>query len=514
MSQNLNKKESQTISDIDEKLTGKSIGDKAKQGIIWTFLLNGARFFFSFIGSIILARILFPEDFGLMAIISIVMQLAHRLTNFGFTMVLVQKKELKGEHLDTVFLTNTILMIILISGIYFIAPFAADFFNNEKIDPILKVIGFNFLLLGLTSVPRAVLRRSMRFKELESSNAISKFLGMLASVIFAIAGFGVWSLVFGPLIGSLFVLIALTYYSRWTPKLKFSLSALKDVFSFGLWVYLGSYINYGINKIDFFIIGKLFNAAQLGFYERAFNLMSMPKKQIAIRIGSVMFSAYSRIQDEDERTVEILKKILLYISIVTYPLMVLMFFTAPALIVILYGDKWIASVLPFQIMCIAGILDTLTLVIEPIITARGLVGNRVRRDLIYLIILTLCVYYGANWGIAGVACGTTIASIFRLGLMLNLLGKELPISLLTFFRAQKSAVVYSCINACVLVNAQYFIKSHFSVYSLQTLTSMTLISFLTFIITHLIIRYKDVDDVIKQLLAESKKLKAIRKVRI
>lgn len=321
----------------DETFTKKSLDAKTKQGIIWTVLFNGCQFIVHFIGSIILARILFPEDFGLMAIVSIVLQFANRLANFGFVMVLVQRKEIKNEHLNTVFLANLFLMSILTISLYFAAPKIAEFFESVRLANIVQVISFSFILQALSDVQRSILRRQMKFKELQVSNTISALIKVLSPVCFAIAGFGVWSLVFGHLIGSLTSLITLTYFSRWLPKFEFHIWAFKDVFSFGLWVYIANYVNFGINKVDFFIVGKIFDASQLGFYERAFNLMSLPRKKIARQIGSVMFSVFSRIQDEEERTVQIFSRLLLYLSTILYPLMVWMFFAAPSLITVLYG---------------------------------------------------------------------------------------------------------------------------------------------------------------------------------
>lgn len=491
--------------DVDES---KDIGIQTKKGIIYTVVSNGGQFGLRFLGSIILARVLFPEDFGLMAIISIIMQLATRLTNFGFTMVLVQRKKIQKEHLETVFVTNLCLMSLLTLGVYFSAPFIAGFFENAKVEPIVKVIAFNFILFAFTSVPRAILRRKMQFKELEISISIGKFIHVFIPVCLALAGFGVWALVFGILCENAFLALLLMYNSRWVPRFKFDFWALKDVFSFGLWVYIAGYVNYAINKVDFFTVGKVLNVTQLGFYERAFNLMSLPRQQIAQRIGSVMFSSYARIQDDPQKTLDLLIKVLLYISLITYPLMVWMFFTAPALIINLFGEKWAPSIYPFQIMCMAGILDTLTLVLEPIATARGYIGNRVRRDMVYFLILSFCVFLGARWGITGVAWGTTAASIIRLFLMLTLIQKILPFSVTEFFHSQKSALVYSLLLAFILFVIKSISANYISITSGGMLLCMSVAAVSSLVISHYFFRFKDAEAVRTQLYSD---LRGMRK---
>ncbi|MCP4353994.1 MAG: lipopolysaccharide biosynthesis protein [Desulfobacterales bacterium] len=484
------------------------IASQAKQGILWTVLFDAVQFLIRFGGSIILARILFPEDFGLMAIVSIVLQLARRLTNFGFNMVLIQLKEVKNEHFETVFVTNLFLMGLLVTILFFGAPFIADFFDNHKLELIVKVIGFNFILQAFSSVSIAILRRNMKFKEMELANVISESIAVLSPVGFAIAGFGVWSLVFGSVLGNITKLVIVTYYSRWIPKFKFHFQAFKDVFTFGAWVYIGSYIKYGINKVDFFIVGKMLNAAQLGFYERAFNLMSFPRKQIARKVNSVLFSAYSRMQDDNERLVRGLLQVITYISIVTYPLMAWMFFAAPSLITVLFGSKWTPSIYPFQVMCIAGILDTFTLCLEPILLAKGLVGHRTRRDFVYLIILGSCVFVAIRWGINGVAWGTTVASVFRLVLMLQISVKNLGFSAWKFFRVQMSSIIYTSVIIIALILLRYLTQPYFPVDSWEMLVCTSVLSGIVFFGAHFIIRFKDVDNIFNELFGELKKFAA------
>ena len=500
------KKEHSFDSDLKNNLRRKT-----KQGIIWTIFFNNVQFLFRFAGSIILARLLFPEDFGLMAIVSVVIQLAHRLTNFGFTMVLVQRKEVKREHFDTVFFTNLFLILFIMIIIFFSSPWITEYFDNKNLEPLVKVIAFNLLLLSISSVPRAVLRREMKFRELELSNTISEFVTVLSPICFAFAGYGVWSLVIGTLLGSVAAVVALTFYSRFIPKIKFHFWALKDVFSFGLWVYIGSYVKFAINKIDFVIVGKILNVTQLGFYERAFNLMSLPRKKIGRRINSVLFSAYSKIQDEDERLVKAMLQIVSYISLIVCPLMVWIFFVSPSLINVLYGAKWLAVVYPFKVMCVAAISNAMTQIFEPILLAKGLVVNRTRRDFNYLIILGISVYIGTRWGINGVAWGTSIASIFQLGLTLHLLVQKLPFTVRDFIKVQKSSIIYSSIQILGLYLFQYFSRSYIPIESWKMLICGSFLSGIILIGSHLTIRFKDIDAISEELFLELKKLSGLSK---
>jgi len=475
------------------------VGEQTREGIMWTALFDGLQFVIRFVGSIILARILFPEDFGLMGLALIVIQLARRLANFGFNMVLVQLKTVKKEHYETVFMINLVLLGGLTAALWFAGGYIAEFFNNERIAPIISVLAVDFLLRAFISVPNAILRRTMLFKKLEQARAVGAFFAILTPVVLALTGFGVWSLVFGYLCGSLAEMVMTMCYARWLPKFKFHFWAFKEVFAFGLWVYIDGYISYGIKKVDFFCVGKFLGAAQLGFYERAFNLMSLPRQRIAVKINNVLFSAYSRIQDQPERIVKAMLRVVTYFSIITLPLMTWMYFVAPSLITVLYGQKWKAVIKPLQIMCLAGVFDTFSLILGPVLLAAGLVGHRTRRKFIHFIILGIFVIVGLQWQIIGVAWATTAASLVQFVLMLQLCVKHLPFTVLQFLKAQKSAFSYSLIQATSLSALILCFRNYISMDSATALLLLSAFSTLVLIVTHKVLKSADIDESINEI---------------
>lgn len=494
-----------------KKTKEQDVASQGKQGVFWTALFQSIESVLRFASSIILARVLFPEDFGLMGLASIVIQLARRLTNFGFSTVLVQLKEIKREHYDTVFIMNFTLMAGLAALLFFGAPYYGQFFESEnfldssELQLIIMWLSFDFLIKGLSSVPQAILKRQMKFKELGFAHTVGKFVSLGSTVAFALLGFGVWSLVYGTLLGSFTIKLQVIFYARWLPTFRFRWWAFKDSFSFGLWLYVGAYISYGINKVDYFIIGKFLGPAMLGFYERAFDLMSLPRKRIVRKVNSVFFATYSRLQDDNPRLVRGLLQVTRYLSIISYPFMIWMFFAAPALITNLYGAKWLPTVLPLQIMCISGILDSFTLIFQPLLKAKGWVGNKARRDLLYLVILAGSVYALLPWGIVGVAGGVAVASIIRLGIMLQLTVKRLPMTVLQFFGAMRSAIVYGAIQASVIYGAQILSRPYFTDTSIPMFILVSVLSAITFFGAHMIIRFQDLEEIFQDFFKELRK---------
>ena len=492
-------------------MSKEDYGRKGKEAFYWVVFAEAAEFFLRFGSSIILARILFPDDFGLMGLASIAIQFSRRLTQFGLTSVLVQIKDIKDDHYHTVFWTNMLTMSFVSAVVFFGAPHYAEFFGKPVLIPILWVIAIDFVLQAFSAVPTAILRRNLRFKELAFSHTISKIATIVVAIGLAVMGYGVWALVWGEVAGSLASRSSAIRYalrfSDWKPKFRYKKWALKDTFSFGLWMYVNAYVTYGINKVDYFFIGKFLGATALGFYERAFDLMSMPRKRLVRKMNTVAYSTYSRLQDDSDRLIRGLLQVTRHLSVVTYPLMIWLFFASPSLIVNLYGEKWMETIIPLQIMCISGLIDSFTLIFQPLLKATGYIGNNTRRDILYLAILTLGVlggifYFGT---IAGVAIGIVFASIIRLLLTMTLTAKKLPLNIWHFFGAQRSAIVYGMIQIALLWTLKLFVDPLLGETSLVMFALISLLSIIALFGSHYVIRFQDIDEIITDLTKDLRK---------
>ena len=480
----------------------RDLAKKTKEGAIWTVLFDAVEFVIQTGSSIILARILFPEDYGLMGLASISIQLARRFTNFGFNLVLVQRKTLEKEHLDTVFWTNLGLMVLTTALLVVASPFLSDFFNEPRLTAILIAVSINFIFSAIGGVSQALMKRKMQFKELGLSVNVSNVSGIVLSVVLALMDYGVWSLVYGQLFTSLSQSLMMMRQARWLPRFSFKMWALKDCMSFGLWVFLSSFIGFGINKIDYTFIGKFLGTSPLGIYEKAFETMSLPRKKIVRKMNSLIFSSLSRIQDDNELVVKAFLRVVAYLSVVIYPAMVWLFFAAPSLILFMYGEKWSGVIIPLQIMCVSGLLDSFSLVFQPLLHAKGLVGNHTKRQILQLLGLTAGVLVGLNWGIIGVSWGVTAASLFFYGLMLHTTVKVLPMTLRGFFGVQRSVFFYSLILIALLGLLTTFGGPYLGETSPLMLLAISALTVIGYVGAHLIFRFRDVDDIFQELFSE------------
>ena len=485
-------------------MTKKNLGSQARTGILWSGTSTVILLVTRLGTSMVLARLLFPEDFGLMGIAILVTQFAKYLTNFGFNLALVQRKDLKAEHMDTVFVVNFFLTFGVTASIYVGAEQIGVFFNNSTLPPILQVISFLFIIRGLGSVNQALLTRRMKFKELAFTEVLGTLITFVSPIFFALAGYGVWSLVWGQLLGSLVTIVLVFIYCPWYPTLRFRFQALKDVFSFGFWVFIIRCLTYFIEKLDYLFIGKFLGVAPLGFYERAYALTDTPRGLMHTTTNRVLFSAFSQIQDDNERIANVLKKGIASVAVLTYGAFIWLYFAAPSLVTVLYGPKWTSSIVPVQIMCFSGAIHTMTLLFFPVINAKDLLAKRAACQFAYLVILAGALWFGLRAGINGVAWAVTISSSGFLMLVLLLVSAHLPFSPKDFLVTQKPAVVYGCVQIAVLLALRYATGDKVASDSILMLILVSALSLLSYLSVYRFIKFEQVQESFDDMFKEAK----------
>ena len=489
----------------------KNLADKVKKGVIWTSFFFGLRFTIRFGAHVVIARLLLPEDFGLMGVAVILVQFSRRVSDLGFNQALIQLKKVKPEHYDTVFVINTGFALIVTIILLLISRSLAIFFSDMRLAPIFMVISFDFILRSLGNVPRTILIRKMRFKELGFADAMSNSVQLISPILLALMEFGVWSLVWGNILGSVTFVIILYFLSKWYPKLRFRTWALKEVFSFGLWTTVNKNLTFFVNNCDKLIIAKVLNVEQLGYYERALNLLSIPRIQITNNLNRILFPAYSKIQDDDKRTVNGLLKVIKYLTFVFYPVMIGVYFVAPSFVTVLYGPNWRPTIIPLQILCFSTAIYTLARIFFPILMARGWVQQAVFIQAKFLTILVIGLIIGLKWGINGAALSISICAAILLILVTLFIQGKLPFTLKSFFLAQKTAMMYGLVQIVCLSLLVTTVDSFFSVESWQMLMLISLISLLSVFAAHFVFRYEDADDIIKTLTERVRKVRLPKK---
>ncbi len=385
----------------------RALGREVKRGAAWTLMGRGLIFCISFAASVVLARLLDPSDFGVFGIAIIFTGLATRFGNIGFGLALIQRPNIRQEHISSLFVVNFLIFSTLMVVLIVLSPRIGQLFDNPLVGQVLAVAALMFLAKPFSSVARALMQRQMNFKVPAMANIVDHLSAALISVACAIGGLGVWSLVYGQLGGAISSTLVLMGFARWRPRLRYHHGAMKELYSFGLPMLAKNLLIYISDKVDYFIIGKRLGAAPLGFYEKAFNLMDLLVKELVRKINIVLFSAFSRIQNDHSKFYQAYQKVILTLSLVYFPFFFGLFLVAPSFIRVLFGDKWIPSVVPLQILCVAGLLRMHLQVTSTMVNAMGEVAAEASRRALAFVLLATGCWFGSAWGLEGVTVAVT-----------------------------------------------------------------------------------------------------------
>jgi O-antigen/teichoic acid export membrane protein len=393
-----------------------------KAGTAWLMLERGGIQALNFVASMILARLLAPEEFGVFGVALMFTGLSSRLAKFGFGMAFVRLPAVRPDHTAALFVIMLVTNGAIALGLMAASPFVATFFRSALAGQVLAVMSLNFLVRCLGGCPSALLRRRLDFRSTTIGGVTDGMVKLVVSCTLAFQGFGVWSLVYAELVGGISEKLFLVRASGWWPSLRASRAAIRDLFGFGMGISLKSTFTYLTENVDNFIIGRHLGLGPLGFYEKAYRLMNLPVAEISARLNAVLFPVFARIHDDGGRLRAALRKTVLTLTFIGYPLFGTLVVLGPQLIAIMYGPAWTTTIVPFQILCLVGPMRIITNLASSVINATGSIGPEVRRRMVLFVLLIVAVFAGASLGgINGVAVGVAVVNVLGALMMLTLL---------------------------------------------------------------------------------------------
>jgi O-antigen/teichoic acid export membrane protein len=421
----------------------KHYGRLAKVGFAWGTLSRLIGEFIAIPTTVILARLLSPTEFGIAATASFFVQLAGRVTNFGFNTALMQLKELRPEHTSSVFVVNLLFGSALWIGLFLGADTMAAFFHTPDIANVLRVAAFSFLIGSFGSVPSALLSRDMKFKSTVLVDTSYNLTTYTCAIAMALLGYSYWSLVHAQIIGTIVSTVLRFYLSGWRPSLRFSRDAFNDVLGFGFGLYMKRLLDSAALNLDNMVVGRTIGVAALGLYDKAFTTMNKVVLALSTAGPTVSFRIFSIIHEDDNRFRLAYRKVLLTATLVGYPALTWMIVSAPELFTVMFGERWAPAVLPFQILCVAGMVKLLIAYASVAIQSRGWIWGEVWRQLLYVALILGGVTVGSRFDVAGAAAGVLFATLVMGVLMHSLLKRAASLSWRDLLAPQMPAVVCS-----------------------------------------------------------------------
>jgi PST family polysaccharide transporter len=470
-----------------------------------------------FVSIIVLARLLSPDDFGVVAMAAIITSAASEIIDMGFNRAIIQRKEVTPGHLSTTFWVGCLIGIFFYGVTVACSPFVGSFFGNKLVGSILAVSSLTFVITPLGSVHGALLRKGMDFFKFSIAEAGEAVGYLIVAVSLAFAGFGVWSIVLGGLAGRCAVVSLRWVLFHWHPSLMFSFSSLKDLWSFGLNVTGIRLVDFLNKRSDYIIIGKFLTSADLGFYNLGLRMVSLPIEGLVFIVSRVAFPAFSLVQDDDERLRRGLIKSAKFLSILGFPLFTGVAIVAPELVRVVFSPKWIPAVLPMQMLCIWASANLISITVPSLILAKGRPNIYLRLTIAKVIVYVPCLLFvGVRFGTVGVALSLAVVSaIFSLA-QLVFANRLISLSMRDYLVSLRPAVFASVVMALVLLAFRFAVTNLAALPDIGLLISSILLGVVVYFVTLKVTRTKALDEMVQLVLEMlrplAKRVTAIRDV--
>ena len=423
------------------------------QGINWNFLRVFGQTSLGLVVGIVLARLLPPSDFGLLAIALVFIGFAELVSDLGMKSAIIRLQVMQDSDIRIATTLSLLMGSLLVVLVWAIAQAAADFFAQPQVAEILRVLAIGLWFLALSAISRGLLMRRLDFKYLYRVDTAAHLMGSGVSISLAVAGFGVWSLVIGSVASMLLSALFLLYLLP--PRLTLTLSrrGVKGLLGFGSGMSLNVTLDYFATIVDSLIIGKFLNPTLLGLYGRAYRLCTFPLSRIASSLTAVMFPSFAEIQDDRAKLKRAYLMAVNIIALTTFPILAGLAMGAEFVIVGLYGENWRGAIEVLRILAIAGMFMAVCHMAAPVVQATGHVYAEVRRQIVRILVLTVGCLGLVQYGIEAVSWVVVTSSLFFYLSMAQLAGRILGSSWTEFFRAQVPGVVV----AVAVVSAQLLV---------------------------------------------------------
>lgn len=396
--------------------------------------------------SMVLARLLAPEDFGLMALAGVFIAFSEMVASVGMTSAIVQNPKLDEKRINVGQTLAFSLGTFLLVTFWLLAEPTGELFDNERLAPLVPWLAVAVWFSIAGSVSRGLLMREMNFKQLMVIDFFAYGIGYaLVAVSMAVMGYGIWSLIIGTLCASVITSIWLFIAAPFHFKPSFSKEEVKEIFVFSAGVGLINIAGFLSMKVSDVMIGKYLGERNLGLYSRAAHTADIPFMKIALTISSVMFSAYSSIQDDLERLNEQYLKAIRLVSATSIPVLAGLAINAEYVILGMYGDQWGDAVILFQIACVGGVFNNVLHLGGAVVQATNNVYKEVWLQYASFVFLFVGLWIAAEleWGLEAMVWVCTATSVFLYLLMANLVHRILGSSWIDYFAAQLPGIILS-----------------------------------------------------------------------
>ena len=431
----------------------KSLKHRTISGMLWNSIQRFGTMTISFISNLVLARFLVPEDFGCIGMLMFFLAISDTFIDGGFGTALIQKKNPTQDDYSTIFYWNIFIAVLFMVILYYSAPAIASFYKIPRLTDILRVQSIILLINAFSIIQRNRMVKQFEFKKLAFRDLVAVSAGTVVAIIMAYYGYGVWSLVAKSLCTGMVATTTIWVIAKWKPSFVFVWDSFKGLFKFGGIIFLSSMLETIYNNLQTLIIGRVYTAKDLGFFTQAKRMEEIPFTSLNSVINQVTFPAFSEIQDDLKKIKNNVQKNIRGISFLSFPMALLLIIIAKPLFTILLTSKWDESIPYFQLLCLSGLIISISSIHLNVIKALGkgklFLYTRIAKRTIGIAFIII----GVQFSVMGLMIAITISSY--VSFLVNMLVSKRIVTYRIF--EQIKDIVPSLIISCIAGGITYYI---------------------------------------------------------
>jgi len=444
---------------FDQKGKG-SLSKAALGGVSVMSLTVGTQMTLQLLSMAILARLLTPFEFGVIAAANIVITFSNMFSDIALGSAIIQIKNMTEKHIRVAFTLSVLSSIIVAAALFFSAPFLSEYFEIPEIHDVLIALSVVFLWTGLSTVAENLMSRSFRYRALGLIKVCGSLLAFVTAVGLASFGYSYWSIVTAMILQSFFCMVCMLLVQRHSLVPSFDFQSLKDLIYIGGGLSFSRFVNYAALNADNFFIAKMIGTENLGFYDRAYRLSGFPT-MIFDRVASkVALSSYSRAQDDIKRMNFAFRRGLSLTALVGMPVTFILVILGPEIILFVLGGQWDAAIVPFMLL-VSGMFFRLSYkVSQSVIISLGKVYHLAVMQVVYALFVVYACYIAYPYGINAIACAV-IAAVTLNFVMLSIMASKLTgVNFQTFIKTCSNGVLMTLFVIILIVPYLYFIRPY------------------------------------------------------
>lgn len=421
----------------------ESLKHKTLKGTVWSSIERFSVQGIAFLVMIVMARILTPEDYGLVGMITIFIAVSQSLVDSGFSQALIRKQDRSETDNSTVFYFNIVVGLILYLILFFCAPLIASFYKEPLLTPLTRLISLSVIINSFVVVQRALLTVKIDFKTQAKASLSAAIVSGIVGITMAYTGYGVWAIVWYQLTNLALNVSLLWIFSKWRPVWSYSWKSFRELFGFGSKLALSGILDTLYNNVYLIVIGKVFNASDLGFYTRASQFAQFPSSNLSAIMQRVTFPVLCTIQDDDDRLRAVYRRFLRMSAFVVFPLMIGLATVAHPMIILVLKEKWEFTAVLLQIICLSMMWYPIHAINLNLLQVKGRSDLFLKLEIWKKCIGVAILCATIPLGLIAMCWGSLVSSIICLIINTHYTGKLIQVGFLTQMRDLIPTLIYS-----------------------------------------------------------------------